>query len=213
MEYISNTIGSELVILTTKEVLLMVKINWAHVARQDPEMWVADKDRFYPFPNTESTDPLVVNLATNRLTAMNEAIAFIQTKLLKLKSCNDCFKRLPKGRSFVDIWNDPDTWIHYNGVTGSLGFSRAGTKEIAIGSKSFESNIDHPGRPNSMQVAATIVHELAHVGGAEGDPSKRDNAAEASLKACLLGQMFKPDVFGAIERQMQENDSDTRYIV
>lgn len=190
----------------------MVNINWASVNRRDPEMWVADKDRFYAFPSTESDQRNEQNLALFILRGMNEALQFIQSKVLVHRPCNECFKRLPKRRSFADIWNDKDTWIHYNGRSRSFGFHRPGTKEIAICYNAFIPVIIGSGIPNSMQVAATIVHELAHVGGAEGDASKRDNSAENTLKFCLLTSMFKPDVFGVIEKQTYENSTDTRYI-
>ncbi|RVT96627.1 hypothetical protein EOD42_09410 [Rhodovarius crocodyli] len=190
----------------------MVSINWAHVGRVDPEMWVADTDKFFSFPNSNSDDAAVANLGAFIARGLNEAVAFIDSKVKIWKPCNECFKRLPKKRSFAEIWDDPDTWIHYNGKTMSLGFARPGTKEIALGFSSFRGTPAKPMEPNSMQVAATIVHELAHVNGAEGNPAKRDNSAEASLKSCLLTQMFKPEVFGAIDRQSEENWNDTRYI-
>lgn len=190
----------------------MVSINWSTVGRADPRPGVRDVDRLSPFPDVFSDDTREANVAYFILRGMNEALQFVEQKVKVWRPCNECFKRLPGKRSFKDIWDDPDTWIHYNGKSLSLGFQRPGTKEIAVCFRSFMSTPDKPGQPNSMQVAATIVHELAHANGAEGDPTKRDNSAEATLKFCLLTQMFKPEVFGAIDRQREENEADTRYI-
>jgi len=192
----------------------MVSINWANVNRADPKAdTAARKDRFFPFPNAESADVGERNIATLILGGLKGAIAFLNDRVRVHKPCNDCYRTLPGKRSFQEVWDDPDVWIHYNGVSQSLGFNRSGTKEIAVCFKSFMSPVGQPGKPNTMQVAATIVHELAHVNGAEGDPDKRDNSAERMLKCCLLGQMFNPDVFGAIDRQIEENRDDQRNIL
>jgi hypothetical protein len=196
---------------------VMVSINWFHVGRQDPKAkanpFHPRDDTFFPFPNAEAVDPRELAIAGLVLRGMSEAIAFLSNKVKVHKPCNDCFRRLPGKRSFQELWDDPDVWIHYNGASTSLGFHRPGTKDIAVCFKSFMSPPGQPGKPNSMQVAATIVHELAHVNGAEGDPAKRDNSAENSLRFCLLTQMFNPDVFGAIDRQREENREDPRHIL
>jgi hypothetical protein len=192
----------------------MISINWASVNRADPKADTLPRaDRFFPFPNSESTDAGERNIATLILGGLNGAIDFLNNKVRNHKPCNDCYRTLPGGRSFQEIWDDPNVWIHYNGASSSLGFNRPGTKEIAVCFKSFMSPPDQRGKPNIMQVAATIVHELAHVNGAEGDPAKRDNSAERMLKCCLLGQMFNPDVFGAIDLLIEESRNEQRNIL
>lgn len=195
----------------------MVSINWSHVNREDPKAKGNPShprsDTFFPFPGGESTDLRELNIAVLVLRGMSEAIAFLRDKVRVHKPCNDCFRRLPGRRSFQELWDDSDVWIHYNGASSSFGFHRLGTKEIAVCFKSFMSRPGEPGKPNSMQVAATIVHELAHVNGAEGDPAKRDNSAENTLRFCLLTQMFNPEVFGAIDRLIEEDRNRPRDIV
>lgn len=189
----------------------MVKVNYGWVNRQDAlyekSPFMAHEDRMYPFPAYDPEDPdeRSRNVAGFITIGLGEALRFIIDRVKVHKPCNDCFARLPGRRSFAQIWDDPDVWIHYNGRSTSYGFSRPASKEIAVCFKSFMSSVAAPGKPNSMQVAATIVHELAHLNGAEGDPRKRDNSAENSLRFCLLTQMFKPDVFGAIDNQVKEN--------
>jgi hypothetical protein len=194
----------------------MANVNWFTVNRKDAKVEagevVSDAERFFPFPDFEATDDPTRNVARFLIRGMDDAIDFIETKVKLHAPCNACFKRLPGGRTFREIWEDKDVWIHYNGRSQSLGFRRPGTKEIAVCFKSFQPSVNAPGKPNSMQVAATIVHELAHVGGAEGDSSKRDNSAENTLRFCLLTQMFKPDVFGAIDQQIDENRQELRTI-
>jgi hypothetical protein len=45
-------------------------------------------------------------------------------------------------------------------------------------------------------VAATLVHEFAHIGGAPGWPSP---AAEKSLPKCGFGLQYEPGILGSIE--------------
>jgi hypothetical protein len=195
----------------------MVSINWSTVNRQDPKVKageaVAPQDQLFPFPDVEATDDPTRNVALFLVKGMNEALAFIEKKVIVWQPCNDCFRRLPKRRSFKEIWEDNDVWIHYNGRNTNLGFNRPGTKEIAVCFRSFQPSVNAPGKANWMQVAATIVHELAHVNGAEGDPAKRDNSAENTLRFCLLTQMFKPDVFGAMDKLMEENRDQPKDII
>jgi hypothetical protein len=80
-----------------------------------------------------------------------------------------------------------------------------------------------------MHLAATIVHELAHIAGAPGateaqrsqrralrraDPAsyRRLIAAEGALRPCLLGQMFDPDAIGALHDLEEAGRAERRVI-
>jgi len=44
-------------------------------------------------------------------------------------------------------------------------------------------------------LAATLIHELAHVNGASG----HDAAAERTLLPCLMGHLYDPHIIGQID--------------
>jgi hypothetical protein len=81
----------------------------------------------------------------------------------------------------------------------------------------------------SIALAATIVHELAHIAGApaandaqrsqgralrRADPAsyRRLIAAEGALRPCLLGQMFDPDAIGALHDLEDADRAEPRVI-
>ena len=84
--------------------------------------------------------------------------------------------------------NNSDIWISYHSRTGDGFFGLTSTKrpkEITITGDAFAGGI--------RVVAATIVHELAHVNGAPGAPS---SMAEGSLNSCGFGDQFNPNAVG-----------------
>jgi hypothetical protein len=52
-------------------------------------------------------------------------------------------------------------------------------------------------------IVATLVHELAHIGGA----GRENQDAENTLKACLMRAHFNPDVIGSLESARRFNGS------
>jgi hypothetical protein len=111
-----------------------------------------------------------------------------------LTSCNAAFAALPGGRDFSAIFNDPDVWISYNSnpQAGLFGTHAAApfNKEITIAAYVFT-------LPNPIAIlAATIVHELAHVNGAPGWPSP---AAESTLPPCGFGAEYDPGILGLLK--------------
>jgi hypothetical protein len=107
--------------------------------------------------------------------------------------CNAVFQGHPNGKSFSDLWVDPDFWINFNAnpAPDLYGVTRMGTKEITIGVFPFT-------RPNAVRVvAATIVHEMGHVNGAPGWPSAQ---AESSLPFCGFSDVWDPTILGEVSR-------------
>ncbi len=98
------------------------------------------------------------------------------------------FQSLDGGRTFAEVWNDPHVWINYDPENrqGKYGAHRRGTKEIAISKYAL--------RMGRWTVAATLVHELAHVNGAPGNNSQ----AEDTLKTCLLKGLHDPTIIGRV---------------
>ena len=132
-----------------------------------------------------------LRLGNNLFDTLVSARRYLDVKVQNHSPCNECFRRLPGKRSFKEVYNDPDVWVNYADapMAAPWGFTAAGTKEMAIHARSLTRGY--------LWVAATMVHEMAHVNGASGRSD--DNSAERALKSCLLAQLFDPNVFGLLE--------------
>lgn len=121
------------------------------------------------------------------LSTLRSAISIIETKIKNNKPCNEAFKKLPSGKTFLQIWNDPSIWISFDptNIGGRYG-ATLGKKHVTLPSFSL--------RMGQWTTAATLVHELAHVGGAGGNDSK----AEDVLRRCLLKDLHDPNIIGKV---------------
>src|SRR5262245_54711428 len=89
---------------------------------------------------------------------------------------NAYFKALPGGRTLTSLLADPSIWVNFAPAMPYYGETEAvGGAEIAISGMSV-------GR-GRWTILATLIHELAHAGGADG----AGRAAEEALIACGLG--------------------------
>lgn len=104
----------------------------------------------------------------------------INTRIKGNAPCDNAFRALPGGRTFAQIWADNSIWINFDPVrvAGDYGASRG--KEITLTAYTLAM-----GR---WTVAATLIHELAHVNGAPGITHQ----AEATLRSCLLVGLEDP---------------------
>ncbi|HJQ61116.1 MAG TPA: hypothetical protein VJ890_29695 [Vineibacter sp.] len=109
---------------------------------------------------------------------VQDALNILRNTVAKIPTCDQYFVSLPRRRSFVDVLNDDNVWICYD-PTGPDAGETVG-RYITIGKKTLKA-----GR---WQVAATLVHELAHVGGAEDTNAQ----AETALIHCGLKAHFVP---------------------
>lgn len=123
-----------------------------------------------------------------RLHTLQHAIAIINARIRSNKPCNAAFRALPGRRSFVQVWNDPTVWISYDPASTGNRYGATLRKEITI--SAFSLKMGH------WTVAATLVHELAHVNGAGGTTT----AAEDTLKSCLLRGLHDPTIIGRVVR-------------
>jgi hypothetical protein len=190
----------------------MVSVNNGVKPHPDPQRdnrFFRDRNEtFEPFPPLALPDDTAEKKeAWWIMETLGEAIGYIDPRVKDHKPCNDYFRRLPLGRTFQEIWNDADVWINYNTKKeGRWGFLRD-PKDVVICKRTFGKGY--------LFVAATIVHELAHIGGAPGTGAiPPSNAAETALKHCLLAQMFDPDVFGMLDEYHygpEGRDNDTAY--
>ena len=126
------------------------------------------------------------------------AMRIIENRIKGYKPCEKAFEALPGGKSFAEIWKDPDVWLHYDPEfkKGKYGARRRGTKDITISAYAFRGG-DH------WTVAATLIHELAHVNGAPGN----DTQAEDTLKSCLLHKLHDPTIIGQVGQPTQRKQA------
>lgn len=112
-------------------------------------------------------------------TARREVIRWARRKAIWIAqakpAANVYFKGLPSGRSLTSLLADNSIWVNYAPTMPHYG--EAGGNEIAISHQSY--------RIGRWTVLATLIHELAHVGGAPGGANP---AAERALLACGLGR-------------------------
>jgi len=123
---------------------------------------------------------------------LSAAFVLISNRSLSSKRCDDCFKRLPGGRSFKEVWDDETIWISYDprtdrtwyGCHTKLVFTKEITHDlISISQVAFAKGVEW--------VAGTLVHELAHANGAPGKPSPLADATllECDFKAAYEGAL------------------------
>jgi hypothetical protein len=129
------------------------------------------------------------------------AVRYIETKIVDYPPCNKSFSRLPLGNTLKEIVDFLKVWLNFidNPESDLVGLTREGfsdTQDIGVTRAAMDKG--------KMYVVATIVHELAHVDGAPGTLAKRrSNAAERTLKHCLLGPQFDPNIFGVLEEMFR----------
>src|ERR1700733_5255262 len=51
------------------------------------------------------------------LAILKKANFIIGNNVKGMHTCNECFKRLPNGRSFAEVWADDSVWINYEDRT------------------------------------------------------------------------------------------------
>ncbi len=122
------------------------------------------------------------------LHTLNAAIHIIDRRISGYAPCDAAFSALPGGRTFSDVWTDATVWINFDPTRGQGDFGATRGNDITITAFSLAM-----GR---WTVAATLVHEMAHVNGAPGNT----HAAEATLRDCLLKGLEDPTIIGAIPR-------------
>jgi hypothetical protein len=120
---------------------------------------------------------------------IEQALFILRHNVHGMRPCNDCFRALPGGRSFDDILDDPLVFIHYDPQTTAESYAatRRGTKNVTITQYSIGM-----GR---WTVAATLVHEFAHINGA---PSTT-HQAEGTLKCCGFRALEDPRIIGSAD--------------
>jgi hypothetical protein len=118
------------------------------------------------------------------------AILLLELRLIKnsdvLMRCDAAFQGLRYGRTFSDVYRDPAVWVSYNS-NELLGLHvLTVNKEISISKYCFRPDGSWNMNP-VVTIAATLVHELAHVAGAT---SKQEEIAEGILNMCNFDDVY-----------------------
>src|SRR5262245_54683392 len=102
------------------------------------------------------------------LRTLQRALFILRHNVRNMRPCDDCFRRLPRGRSFTEVFDDPTVFISFDPTGPFSGRTDAvGGNEVSINAREF--------RVGRWSVAATIVHELAHVNGAPADTADAES--------------------------------------
>jgi hypothetical protein len=164
----------------------MPKIN-RESSKHKTEFRTKDGDTWEPY-----SDDKQIALVTSAFTEIQKQI--IQNKGV-LKTCNAAFAKLLGGRDFAAIWKDPDIWVSFNSNKADGIFGITYKKDIAIAAYVFA-------QKNPVRlIAATLVHELAHVNGAPSGAESKD--AESTLPQCGFDDMYNPATVGVVLRPKQ----------
>jgi len=113
---------------------------------------------------------------------VEDALFILKNNVKGSRPCNDCFKQLPNGRTFDDILDDDTVFICYDPsfsyCANTLG-NHITINELTI-------------KIGKWLVAASLVHEFAHVNGA----TVTDHKAEGTLSCCGFAALEDPTVIG-----------------
>ncbi len=142
--------------------------------------------QYNTFVTTSETD-------RRRLQKMQDAYGIVNRSAGRLDTqgqCNRYFRSLPRGRSFNDLWGDNNIFLDFSpsNAVGFFGATHTNDRDICISAWCLDNQ-------NRWMVAATVVHEFAHIGGAPGGSS---HAAELAVDRCYFGEQYDPDVMGSI---------------
>lgn len=139
---------------------------------------------------------------------LEDAWKFVTTRAALHKPCNDYFKSLPQGKTLQQICQGTITlhalWPQEGYTFANLPAAETAGNDIGLNPVLLFLDKD--------ALRGTLIHELAHIGGATTnprDPYDKAIAAERALTHCLLSSQFDRDNVG-IRIQMRLRNAETR---
>ena len=129
------------------------------------------------------------------------------------KPCNEYFKTLFRQKTLTEIINEGDIVLHRLEPKAGFGYSilpNANTagRDIGIDPSLFFD-------PSAAALVCTLIHELAHVGGASTDAGAalpQAHAAEKALMSCACQQQYRSNILGSIKGLTSGPDSGRRFV-
>jgi hypothetical protein len=143
-----------------------------------PTIHIPGDGHLEPSPDADGTTWAAWAVEADKI-ILKQALFILQHNIRGMRPCNDCFKTLPNGRSFDDILADPTIFLHFDPSGPDFGGTKGNDTTISL-------NTNHR---NRWQVAATIVHEFAHINGVPGGGA---GVAERMLTCCGLSGLVSP---------------------
>lgn len=179
-----------------------------------------------PFPRTLAPSALVGAWTTEAqldvLARFNEAAAYVGGKCASSLPCNDYFRSLGAGLTLTDLLEWRIVFYFWQPSSRVGAVPQAGGQAV-LEAQVISSNattcfaqiaVAEFSLVSRIKLAATLIHELAHIAGApgadddaraqaaarRGDPLyRRLIAAEMALKHCLLPKQFDAGALGVLE--------------
>jgi hypothetical protein len=172
----------------------MPKINTAATGHGSKTEHYADGSsiRFNVFP--EASDP-----EKKRLALLRKAVNIVDRAEGRMNidgQCNNYFKTLGRTKTFRELWADDTIFINFSpSVTrGFYAAAHSNNKDVTVTAWCLDNN-------NFWMVAATLVHEFAHLAGAPGGAS---HAAERAVKKCYFNDQYDPTIVGSVQKLSQD---------
>jgi hypothetical protein len=128
------------------------------------------------------------------------------------KSCNECFTQLSRKKTLAQILGEGDLVLHL--LEPKQGYSDA---DVPDGNAAGRDIGLHPWlffNPDPLALTCTLIHELAHVGGASTDAGAAPDiahAAEKTLLSCDCKAQYRSGVLGSIKLMRSVGIGGSRY--
>jgi hypothetical protein len=124
---------------------------------------------------------------------IQEAMQIINTRIIGHARCNAAFSALPGGLTFAQVWADPTIWISYDPVNTAGRFGATlNRREVTVS--------QYCCRMGRWTLVATLIHEFAHVNGADGISAD----AERVLQSCMMGAHYDATIIGQLRAAPRE---------
>jgi hypothetical protein len=141
-----------------------------------------------------NTFPEATTKEKARLEKIKQAFTIVNNVNKKLDlagPCNRYFKGLGANKSFRILWTDNSIFINFapSNTVGFYGATHSNNKDVSVSAWCLDTK-------NRWMIAATIVHELAHVAGAPGGTS---HAAEKAVDKCYFNAQYDKTIVGSIQ--------------
>lgn len=133
-----------------------------------------------PPPDSVATYLPYTDAAKKRV--VEDALFILRNNVKGMKPCNDCFTKLPNGRTFDDILDDNAVFICYD--PSSRWRANTLGNDITVNEWSI--------KVGRWMVANTLVHEFAHINGAP----VTDHQAEGVVACCGFAALEDPTCIG-----------------
>lgn len=138
--------------------------------------------------------PEIAKADKDRLAKVKKAVEIVEKLDRKIDlndPCNKYFGTLSRNNPFRHYWRDQTIFIDFSPslTNGFYGATHSTLKDMCLTAWCIDKN-------NIWMIAATIVHEFAHIAGAPGGAS---HAAEKAADMCGFKPQYNPLILGSLQ--------------